>query len=92
MMTTERLAECRQDIDRIDAILVALLRERVRLAMDAGAIKRAAGQDVVAPAREHDVLAHVRTLSQGPLSPDAVARIFEQIISETRAVQTREIA
>jgi chorismate mutase len=88
MMTTERLDECRQDIDRIDAILVALLRERARLALDAGALKRATGHDVVAPARERDVLTRVRTLSYGPLSPDAVARIFEQIISETRAVQT----
>ncbi len=87
-VTPDPLARCRQDIDRVDAVLVALLGERTRLALTAGRIKRAHGLDVAAPAREGDVLARVRQLATGPLDADAAARIFAQIISETRALQT----
>lgn len=85
--TGDPLALCRQDIDRVDAMLVALLRERTRLALDVGRIKRAHGLEIAHPAREVDVLARVRQLASGPLQADAAARIFEQIITETRALQ-----
>jgi chorismate mutase len=83
------LAQCRQDIDRIDAVLVALLRERTRVALDAGRIKDAGGHALVAPTREAAVLQRVRRLAVAPLEADAVARIFERIIDETRAAEQR---
>jgi len=83
------LAQCRQDIDRIDAVLVALLRERTRVALTAGRIKDAGGHAVVVPAREAAVLQRVRRLAAAPLDADAAARIFERIIDETRAAEER---
>ena len=88
--TGDPLALCRQDIDRVDAMLVALLRERTRLALDVGRIKRAHGLAVAHPAREVDVLTRVRQLAGGPLDADVAARIFERIILETRALQHGE--
>ena len=38
---SDALALCRHDIDRVDAVLVALLGERSRLALAVGRIKRA---------------------------------------------------
>lgn len=81
------LSLCRQDIDRVDAVLVALLRERTRLAIQAGIIKLAAGQPVQAIAREAAVLQRVQELAAPPLDSAAVARIFERIIDETLAAE-----
>lgn len=83
------LADCRQRIDRIDGVLLALLRERLRTAEEAADAKAALGQPVLAPPREAEVLARVATLASAPLEPGAAARIFELIIEETRATAVR---
>lgn len=87
--TMDPLSQCRQDIDRIDAVLVALLRERTRVALDAGRIKNGDGKALVVPSREAAVLTRVRQLAVAPLDGEAVARIFERIIAETRAAEER---
>lgn len=88
-VTVDPLAQCRRDIDRIDAVLVALLGERTRLALDAGRITRGSGRDVAAATPEAVVIDRVRDLARGPLPADAAARIFAQIIRETRSVEER---
>lgn len=87
----ELLARCRDDIDRIDGVLVALLHERARLAVCAGRAKRASGQPIRAAGREASVIARVKYLARAPLAPDAVGRIFRRIIEETRAAEARAI-
>lgn len=81
------LADCRKRIDRIDAVLVALLRERVAVAVEAGRAKTAIGGPVLVPAREAEVLERVTSLAASPLGPDAVGRIFQTIIDETRTAE-----
>jgi chorismate mutase/prephenate dehydratase len=88
-VSNDPLLQCRQDIDRVDAVLVALLRERARLALDAGRLKTAAGASLRAPGREAAVIDRVRRLAGAPLDGDAVARIFRRIIDETRAAEER---
>ena len=39
------------------------------------------------PSREEDVLAHVRDVNAGPLANDAITRVFEQIIDESRRLE-----
>jgi chorismate mutase len=87
----ESLSRCREDIDRVDAVLVALLGERARLALNAGRMKAAIGQPVAASAREAAVLERVRQLAPPPLDPEAAARIFERIIDETRDSEQRSL-
>ncbi|MFN2445472.1 MAG: chorismate mutase [Vicinamibacterales bacterium] len=89
--SVEALVQCRADIDRVDAVLVALLRERARLAVRAGCIKVASGEPVVAPVREAAILERVRRLAGEPLDGEAMARIFRHIIDETRAAEQRRV-
>jgi len=83
------LLECRRRIDRIDGVLLALLRERLMTAEEAADAKAAMDQPVLAPPREAEVLARVTTLANWPLDPEAAARIFGTIIEETRAAAQR---
>jgi len=82
------LDDLRGDIDRLDEVIVRLLNERARCACEIGRIKRLEGIDVYQPDREKQVLAHVRSVaSEGPLGPDAIARLFERIIDEARRLE-----
>ena len=84
------LDDLRKDIDRVDEVIVRLLNERARVACEIGRIKKEKGVEVYQPEREKEVLAHVRELaSQGPLGPEAIARLFERIIDEARRLERR---
>ena len=75
------LEELRRDIDRVDEVLVRLLNERARCACEIGRLKKELGVDVYQPEREKQVLEHVRSVAaEGPLGPEAIARLFERII------------
>jgi chorismate mutase-like protein len=80
--------DLRDDIDRVDEVLVRLLNERARVACEIGRIKKELGVDVYQPDREKQVLAHVRGVAaEGPLGPEAIARLFERIIDEARRLE-----
>jgi chorismate mutase-like protein len=84
------LDDLRNDIDRVDEVLVRLLNERARVACEIGRIKKELGIEVYQPEREKQVLAHVRSVAaEGPLGADAIARLFERIIDEARRLERR---
>jgi chorismate mutase-like protein len=84
------LDDLRNDIDRVDEVLVRLLNERARVACEIGRIKKELGVEVYQPEREKQVLAHVRGIAaEGPLGADAIARLFERIIDEARRLERR---
>ena len=87
------LDDLRQDIDRIDEVLVRLLNERARVACEIGRLKKAQGIEVYQPEREKLVLEHVRGLAvvEGSLGPEAIARLFERIIDEARRLERRVV-
>jgi chorismate mutase-like protein len=86
------LDDLRNDIDRVDEVLVRLLNERARVACEIGRMKKELGIEVYQPEREKQVLAHVRGIAaEGPLGADAVARLFERIIDEARRLERRLI-
>jgi len=86
------LDELREDIDRVDEVLVRLLNERARVACAIGQLKKSLNVEVYQPDREKQVLAHVRSIAvEGPLGPDAIARLFERIIDEARGLERRVI-
>jgi chorismate mutase len=66
---------------------VKLLNERAACALEIGAVKETLGLELYQPAREMEVLEHVRTTNAGPLDRDAVARLFERIIDEARRLE-----
>ena len=86
------LDDLRRDIDRVDEVLVRLLNERARCACEIGRLKKEQGIDVYQPDREKAVLDHVRNVAaEGPLGPEAIARLFERIIDEARTLERRVV-
>jgi chorismate mutase len=81
------LQESRAKIDAVDCKLVELLNERTRTVEDIGRAKEEAGLPVYEPKREDDVYRNVLAHNGGPLTPDALRRIFERIIDEMRSLQ-----
>jgi len=86
------LDDLRDNIDRVDEVLVRLLNERARVACEIGRMKKDLGMEVYQPEREKQVLAHVRGIAaEGPLGADAIARLFERIIDEARRLERRVV-
>jgi chorismate mutase len=78
-------------IDAVDLRLLELLNERTRIVEDIGRVKRAARLPIYEPRREDQVFENVTTHNRGPLTPEAVKRIFERIIDEMRTIQRLRI-
>lgn len=85
------LGRLRDAIDRVDEVLVRLLNQRAKYAIEIGEVKAILGAPIYAPEREKEVLLHVARTSDGPLAPEAVRRLFERIIDESRRIE-REVA
>ncbi|HXG67748.1 MAG TPA: chorismate mutase [Blastocatellia bacterium] len=81
------IEDWRKEIDRIDAKLVELLNQRSQCAIEIGRIKRERGLPIYTPSRETEVIRNVVRLNSGPLAPDAIRRLFERIIDESRSLE-----
>jgi len=87
------LEALRDEIDRLDEVIVRLLDRRARCAYAIGRIKHAEGRAIYEPGREAAVFAHVREVNTalgGPLDGDAVVRLYERVIDEARRIQRIE--
>lgn len=81
------LTRLRDAIDHIDEVLVRLLNQRAKYAIDIGHIKGVMQLPIYSPEREKEVLSNAERWSEGPLTPPAVRRLFERIIDESRRVE-----
>ena len=81
------IEDWRDEIDRLDEELVRLLNERSKCAIEIGRIKRDLGQPVYMPSREKEVIEHVMRINPGPLDAEAMQRLFERIIDESRRIE-----
>ena len=77
----------RQKIDELDAELVKLLKERAKLAEEIGKLKSELGLDAYSPEREEEIMRNVSNRNPGPLSLQAIRRLYERIIDESRSVE-----
>ena len=82
-----RLEEFRVSIDAVDRRIVDLLNERTRVVEEIGSVKRHSDLPIYEPKREEQVFANITGHNHGPLTPEAVRRIFERIIDEMRTIQ-----
>jgi chorismate mutase-like protein len=83
----QAIEEYRVSIDALDLRLLELLNERTQVVEQIGRVKRAAKLPIYEPRREEQVFENITTHNGGPLSPEAVKRIFERIIDEMRTIQ-----
>jgi chorismate mutase len=84
------IEDLRGRIDVIDDQLVRLLNVRVACAVEVGRLKHEAGLPIYQPDRESQVLARIKqsaTELSGPLTAEAVVRIFERVIDEARRAE-----
>ena len=81
------LLRLREAIDRVDDVLVKLLNQRARYAIEIGEIKGVLSLPIYSPEREKEVLQHVESASPGPLDGASIRRLFERIIDESRRVE-----
>jgi chorismate mutase len=81
------LSNCRERIDAVDVQLLELLNRRTAIVEEIGRIKQALELPIYEPRREDQVFANVLHHNRGPLTAEAVKRLFERIIDEMRNVQ-----
>src|SRR2546422_10407920 len=81
------MEDLRRRIDAIDRRLVALLNERAGCAIAVGRVKQERALPIYQPAREEEVLGNVQRTNSGPLQSEALRRLFERIIDESRRIE-----
>ena len=81
------LSRLREAIDHVDEVLVRLLNQRAKYAIEIGQIKGVMKLPVYSPEREKQVLENVEEWSEGPLDPSSMRRLFERIIDESRRIE-----
>jgi chorismate mutase len=81
------LSDWRLKLDDVDRRLVELLNERFGYVVEIAKIKKEKHLPVHEPLREVQVFENVRAANGGPLPDDAVQRVFERILDESRSFQ-----
>lgn len=77
----------RREIDHIDNDLIELLNKRARLVLEIGNLKKSQGLPVYVPDREQEIHQRLKKLNPGPLSSEAIHRLFKAIIRESRELE-----
>jgi chorismate mutase/prephenate dehydratase len=87
------LEELRKKIDELDAGIVRLLAERIKISEQIGSEKREQGKQIEDSEREKSVLEHViRLAQQEKISPEDVESLYKQIITISKRVQGASVA
>src|SRR6187397_3707318 len=87
------LEALRDEIDKIDEVIVRLLDSRARCAYAIGRLKKESGASIYEPQREAAVMAHITEVNArlgGPLDQGAIVRLYERIMDEARRIQRIE--
>lgn len=86
------LDKLRIEIDEIDDQIVSLLHRRAEIASDVGAIKSTAGLPIVDRQREGAIMRKIMMPSCSPIDPAVIARIYGEILLESRRIQRAAIS
>ena len=87
------LEALREEIDKIDEVIVRLLDRRARCAYAIGRVKKELGASIYEPQREAAVMEHIKQVNSllgGPLDEGAIVRLYERIMDEARRIQRIE--
>ncbi|GFO56262.1 chorismate mutase [Geomonas sp. Red276] len=79
--------EIRDNIDRLDSELLRIFNERASLALRIGEIKKGLGLPVYDPAREKRIFNRMTQENPGPLDDEAIVRLFERVVDESRRLE-----
>ena len=84
---TQSLEKLRSRIDELDSELLKLLNERAKCVIKIGKIKQKEKKDVLVPLREKELLDHLLTVNEGPMTDAMVIYLFQQIIETLKDLQ-----
>lgn len=77
----------RKEINRLDSELLRIFNQRAALALKIGEIKKQHGIPVYDPEREKRIFEAMANANPGPLENDAITRLFERVIDESRRLE-----
>ena len=77
----------REKIDSLDRDLLRIFNERARLALEIGHLKKELNLPVFDPSREKRIFARMKEDNPGPLDDDAIVRMFERVVDESRRLE-----
>ncbi len=80
----DELSKLRQEIDRLDDEILARLARRAEVAHQVGVVKQGA---IYRPEREAQVLRRLMDANPGPLPPEAIGRVFREVMSACMALE-----
>ena len=89
-MSQKKLNELREAIDVLDQSLLELFNERARYVIELGKIKAKLGKKLFDAQREWEILSRLTRENKGPLSREAIVRLFERLIDESRRLERTE--
>ena len=67
--------------------MLRIFNERAALALEIGQIKKKLNRPIYDPKREKLIFDRIKQANPGPLDNDAVVRLFERVIDESRSLE-----
>lgn len=81
------LQALRRQIDQVDSRLLRLLNQRAALALRVGRIKKRHGRRLFDLTRERAILHRMTRTNGGPLSAQAIRRIYRAVLTQVRRLE-----
>lgn len=82
------IEDIRKEIDDVDDRIYDLLKTRAELVLKIAEIKRCKNLPSAQPGRENEIIARLQALATGPLPPEAIERIWREIMKAMLRLQT----
>lgn len=79
--------QIRKRINQLDDELLRIFNERAALALDIGHIKKKLNRPIYDPKREKLIFERMTDQNPGPLENEAIVRLFERVIDESRSLE-----
>jgi len=79
--------DLRREINRLDGELLRIFNQRADLALKIGEIKKQHCIPVYDPEREKTIFETMARENPGPLENEAIIRLFERVIDESRRLE-----
>ncbi len=90
-MNAKKIKDIRTQIDEIDTKLLYLLNQRAEIVLGLAKEKVNKGLKLYDPEREKEIFVRMTDKNPGPLAPEAIVRLFERIIDESRSLERTKV-
>ncbi len=81
------LLRLRDEVDKVDGEITGLLISRIKISLEIGAIKTTMGLAAYDASREKEIGDNIQNFSPDNEIKNALKRIYERIIDESRSIQ-----